>query len=135
MPSTVSRSTPNREPITAAALNVRLAFGSSRSMRAAMVACNVAGTLTSAPSAVDLYAPRLPFQHATFGEFAHDLLREERITGGPPGDRLAQCLNRGVRPEQLRDQCRSFWITQRRKGYGLSTVHPRSALPHTRGGS
>jgi hypothetical protein len=28
----------NREPITAAALNVRLAFASSRSMRAAMVA-------------------------------------------------------------------------------------------------
>ena len=33
--------------------SVRLAFGSSRSMRAAMVACNVAGTLTSPTSAVD----------------------------------------------------------------------------------
>ena len=121
MPSTVSRSRPNREPITAAALNVRFAFGSSRSMRAAMVACNVAGTLTSAPSAVDMYAPRLPAQHATLGQFAHDLLGEKRITGGPLGDRLAQLANRGVRPEQLRDQCRSLRITQRRKGYGLRT--------------
>ena len=46
--------------MTAAALNVRLAFGSSRSMRAAMVACNVAGTLTSAASAVEMYAPDCP---------------------------------------------------------------------------
>ena len=36
-----------REPITAAALSVPLA-GSSRSMRAAIAACSVAGTLTSA---------------------------------------------------------------------------------------
>ena len=53
MPSVVSRSRLNREPMTAAALKVRLAAGSSRSMRAAMVACKVAGTLTSATSAVD----------------------------------------------------------------------------------
>ena len=52
-PSVSSRSRLNREPMTAAALKVRLAFGSSRSMRAAMVACKVAGTLTSAISAVD----------------------------------------------------------------------------------
>ena len=57
----------NREPMTAAALNVRLAFGSSRSMRAAIVACRVAGTLTSAASAVDMYAPGLPAQHTTLG--------------------------------------------------------------------
>ena len=55
----------NREPTTAAALNVRFAFGSRRSMRAAMVACSVAGTLTSAASAVDTYAPGSPAQHAT----------------------------------------------------------------------
>ena len=60
IPSTVSTSRSNREPITAAALNVRLARRSSRSMRAAMVACSVAGTLTSAISAVDMYAPRSP---------------------------------------------------------------------------
>ena len=54
MPSVSSRSRLNREPMTAAALKVRLAAGSRRSMRAAMVACNVAGTLTSATSAVDM---------------------------------------------------------------------------------
>ena len=84
---------PNREPMTAAALSVRLAFGSSRSMRAAMVACSVAGTFTSAPSTVDMYAPGCPSQHATLGQIAHDLLGEERITGSPVGDRLAQCAN------------------------------------------
>jgi hypothetical protein len=60
IPSTVSTSRSNREPITAAALNVRLASGSRRSMRAAMVACSVAGTLTSATSAADMYAPVSP---------------------------------------------------------------------------
>ena len=59
-PQAVSRSRPNREPMTAAAPSVRFAFGSSRSMRAAMVACNVAGTFTSATSAVEMYAPRSP---------------------------------------------------------------------------
>ena len=80
-----------------------------------------------------LVCARLPFQHTAFGQLAHHLLGEERITGGPLGDRVAQCLNRGVRPEQLRDQCRGFWITQRRKGDGLSTMHPRSALPRYSG--
>ena len=36
---------------------------------------------------------RLPLQHAALGQIAHDLLGEERITGGPVGDRLAQCAN------------------------------------------
>ena len=44
---------------------------------------------------------RLPFHHTTLGDFTHDFLGEERVTGGPLGDRLAQCTNRGVRPEQL----------------------------------
>ena len=134
MPSVSSRSRLNREPMTAAALKVRLAAGSSRSMRAAMVACKVAGTLTSAASAVDTYAPRLPAQHATLGQFAHDLLGEKRITGGPLGDRLAQRANRGVRPEQLGDQCCGLRIAQRRKGDGLSTVHPAQRARDTRGG-
>ncbi len=60
MPSAASKLWLNREPITAAAFSVRLAFGSSRSMRAAIVACRVAGTLTSATSAVEMYPPRLP---------------------------------------------------------------------------
>ena len=42
-----------REPMTAAAFSVCLAAGSRRSMRAAMVACTVAGTLTSSKSTVE----------------------------------------------------------------------------------
>ena len=121
MPSVSSRSGLNFEPMTAAALNVRFAFGSSRSMRAAMVACTVAGTLTSAASAVEMYALRLAAQHAALGQFAHDLLGEKRVSGGPLGDHGDHPADRGVRPEQLDDQCRSFRITQRRKGNGLGT--------------
>ena len=60
MPRPASRSRLKRDPMTAAALSVRFASGSSRSMRAAIVACNVAGTLTSATSADDTYAPGSP---------------------------------------------------------------------------
>ena len=135
MPSAVSRSRPNREPMTAAALNVRLAFGSSRSMRAAMVACN-GGRHAHLGSAltVEMYAPGFPSQHTTLGQIAHDLLGEKRITGGPLGDRLAQLANDGVRPEQFGDQCGSLRIAQWRKGDGLRTVHPRQRSLDTRGG-
>ena len=51
MPSAASSSAPKRAPITDAACTVRLAAVLSRSMRAAMAACTVAGTLTSATSA------------------------------------------------------------------------------------
>ena len=117
MPSVFSRSRLNREPMTAAALNVRLAFGSSRSMRAAMVACKRGRHTHLSNLCRRQVCARLPAQHTTLGQFAHDLLGEERITGGPLGDRLAQRANRGVRPEQLRDQCGGLRITQRRKGY------------------
>jgi len=39
--------------MSAAALSLRLAFGSRRSTRAPMVACNVAGTLASPTAAAD----------------------------------------------------------------------------------
>ena len=41
---------------------------------------------------------RLAAQYATLGQFPHDLLGEKRITGGPLGDLLAQCANRGSGP-------------------------------------
>src|SRR6478752_6683553 len=44
---------------------------------------------------------RLPAQHSTLGQVAHDLFGEERITGGPLGDRLAQPADGWVLPEQL----------------------------------
>ena len=66
-------------------------------MRAAIVACSVAGTLTSVrrPSR-DTH--RRPREHPAFGQFAHDLLGEERIAGGPLGDRRAQFTDRGSVP-------------------------------------
>ncbi len=112
--------------MTAAALNVRLAFGSSRSMRAAMVACNGGGHIHLGNFCRRHVCARLPAQHATLGQIAHDLFGEERITGGP-ARRSSGPMPRteGSCPEQLRDQCCGLRITQRRKGYGLSTVHPR----------
>ena len=47
---------------------------------------------------------------------------------------VAQPADRGVRPEQLRDQCCGLRITQRRKGDGLSTVHPGQRPLDIRGG-
>ena len=111
--------------MTAAALNVRLASGRSRSMRAAMVACKVAGTLTSAASAVDLYAPRLPAQHAPLGQFAHDLLGEKRITGGPLGDRLAQS-------DQPRGPARAAHVTSAAVSESLSGARAMVCAPCTR---
>ena len=55
-------------------------------MRAAIVACRVAGTSTSAAHRRDTRRRRARPQHAAFGEIAHDLLGEERIAGGPFGD-------------------------------------------------
>ena len=68
-------------------------------MRAAMVACSVAGTLTSALSAVDDVCARLPAQHAALGQFAHDLL-ERRTDFRRPCRRSSgpDCANRWVRP-------------------------------------
>ena len=51
MPSAASSSASKRAPITDAAFTVRLAGVVSRSIRAAMAACTVTGTLTSATSA------------------------------------------------------------------------------------
>ena len=96
---------PKLEPTTDAALSVRLAFGSSRSIRALIAACRVAGTVTSATSASADVAAACSLEYPAFGQVAHDLLGEKRITGSPIGDRLAQPANRGVRPEQFADQC------------------------------
>ena len=45
-------------------------------MRAAIVACNVAGTVTSVTSAVDIVFAALAAEHTALGQFAHDLLGE-----------------------------------------------------------
>ena len=56
-------------------------------MRAAMVACSVAGTATSAASVSADVATAFALEHTAFSQFAHDLLGEERVSGGPPGYR------------------------------------------------
>ena len=101
MPSAVEQVRLNREPITAAAFNVRLAVGSSRSMRAAMVACSVAGTLTSATSAVEMYAPRLPRSTPRSASSRTISSAKNGLPAALLGDHLTQSANRGVRPEQL----------------------------------
>ena len=109
--------------MTAAALNVRFRFwrkpidtrGDGRLQRGRHTHLrNICGRQVSTA---------LSAQHTTLGQFAHDLLGEERITCCPLGDPVGQPTDRGVRPEQLRDQCCSLRITQRRKGYRLGTRH------------
>ena len=119
----------NREPMTAAALNVRLALGRDDRC-AAMVACSVAA-----------HSPRnvrrrhvcagLAAQHArsassrTISSAKNGLPAAPRRSSGPPRQQLGPA-------EQLGDQCRSLRITQRRKGYRLRTG--TRVPPRTRGG-
>ena len=122
MPSVSSRSRLTFAPMTAAALRVRLAAGSSRSMRAAMVACTVAGMLTSAHIGRRDVAARLSLQHTALGQVAHDLLGEKRVPGGPFDDQGGQPGHRGVRPDQFADQRAGLRIAQRGQGDGLRTL-------------
>ena len=46
----------------------------------------------------------VPAQDTTLCQIPHHLLGEKRVTGGPFGDHGGQPSDRGVRPEQLRDQ-------------------------------
>ena len=125
----------NREPMTAAALNVRLAAGSSRSMRAAMVACTVAGTLDLGDIGASRRRRRARPRSTPRSASSRTI---SSAKNGLPAARSAiiwrQPADRGVRPEQLGDQCRGLRITQRRKGDRLRTGHPASAPPRTRGG-
>ena len=120
----------NLEPMTAAALKVRLAAGSSRSMRAAMVACSVAGTLDLASIGLSTRkrrgSPRSTPRSAnsrTISSAKNGLpaARSAIMVANPPTE--------GSRPEQLGDQCCGLRIAQRRKGDGLSTGHPAQRAP------
>ena len=55
-------------------------------MRAAIVACSVAGTSTSAASRAHAYCAAVAVEHAALGQVADDLLGEERVAGGAFGD-------------------------------------------------
>ena len=72
--------------MTVAAFSVRLACGASRSMRAPMVACSVAGTSTSAMSRLQPVSAGCAPQHIALREISHDLLDKKRITGRSLGD-------------------------------------------------
>ena len=64
-------------------------------------------------------------QHAALDQFAHHLLGEKRVPGGPLGDDRCQLADGGIRPQQLIQQCCGVRITQWGKRYRLGTVHPR----------
>ena len=125
MPSAASSSAPKRAPITDAAFNVRLAGVSSRSMRASMAACTVAGTRDVGDIRATDVAAALTGQHAALHQLAHHLLGEERVPGGPLGDDRRQLADRGIRTQQLTQQRRGVRITQWGKRYRLGAVHPR----------
>ncbi len=116
---------------TAAALDVRfLLVEADRCVL--RWSCNVAGTLMSPPSGRDVCAA-LTAQHATLGQFPHDLLGEKRVTSGPLGDRLGPIRQpRSLAPSSYQPGLK-LRIAQRRKRYRLCTVHPRPALPPSRG--
>ena len=103
-------------------------------MRAAMVACSVAGTLTSATSAVDMYAPGCPRSTPRSASSRTISSAKNGLPAALSAIVSAQPADRGVRPEQLGNQCCRLRITQRRKGYRLRTVHPRERTLDTRGG-
>ena len=72
-------------------------------MRAEMVACTVAGTVTSARRAAYI-GTAFTGENVALSEVAHQLLGEERISGGSLADLRGQSCYRCVRAEQLCDQ-------------------------------
>ena len=134
MPSAASSSASKRAPITDAAVNVRLAGVFSRSMRASMAACTVAGTRDVGDIASTDIAAALAGQHAALRQLAHHLLGEKRVPRGPLGDDRRQLADRGIRPQQLTEQRRGVRIIQWGKRYRLRAGHPRQRSRHTRGG-
>ena len=132
MPSAASSSAPKRAPITDAAFNVRLAGVLSRSMRAAMAACTVAGTADVGHIRMTDIATALTGQHPALHQLAHHLLGEKRVPGGPLGDDRCQLADRGIRTQQLTQQRRGIRICQWGKRYRLGAGHPRQRSRDTR---
>ena len=105
----------NRDPITAAAFSVRLAAGSRRSMRAAITACNVLGTLTSAAGSDAQIAAAAADQHVALAQVPDDLLGEEGIARRALGDELGESGHRPVLAQQFSTQRRHLRLVQRLK--------------------
>ena len=124
----VGRSGLNRVPTDGRRVSVRFALGSSRSMRAAIVACNVAGTLMSASSAEEMYAPRLPVPaHRVRPGPARSLRRRTDCRPRCPAMVWPSPAYRGVPVQQLRGQCRCLGVAKGRKDYRLGIWHWASA--------
>ena len=87
-------------PTTEAVWSSALSSGGSRSMRAARIACTVAGTWTVSGVFTSRYAPRSPDEHPVVHEAPHALLEEERVALGPREEEPFQGLEAGVAPEQ-----------------------------------
>ena len=69
-------------------------------MRAARIACTVAGTWTVSGVFTSRYAPRSPASTPVVHEAPHALLEEERVALGPREEEALQGLEAGVAPEQ-----------------------------------
>ena len=111
--------------MTAAALSVRFASGRSRSMRAAMVACSVAGTLTSATVAV-AHGMRHGSPRSTPRSASSRTISSAK--NGLPAALSAivwpNAVNEGSGPSSSATSAVDLRITQGRKGYGLRIGHP-----------
>ena len=94
-------------------------------MRAAIVACNVAGTSTSVTSADREKRTGSPRHHAALNQIARDLLGEKRVTCGTFGDQILNRGKRPIRPQEFIKHHRGFGLRERGEGNCLRTVDPR----------
>ena len=103
----------NRDPMTAAAFSVRLAAGSRRSMRAAITACSVLGTWTSADRIDAQIAAAAAHQHVALAQIPHDFLGEEGIPGRTLRDELGKFGDRSVLAQKFGAQRQHLRFIQR----------------------
>ena len=127
----VNSSVSNREPITAAAVNIRLACGSRRSMRALDCGLQRGWHADLGHVCLTYISAALPAQHAALGEIAHDFLGEERVTADPVGDncrRARRPTGPGRAARRATRRCPNHPV-----GQALSSARraPASALLHT----
>ena len=78
----------------------RLSSGASRSMRAARIACAVAGTAIASGGLRQPVGAPLAGQHLGLHEGPHALLEEERVSLGPLDQQPLERLEGPVLPEQ-----------------------------------
>ena len=110
-------------PMTEAACSSRLSSGGSRSMRAARIACTVAGTWSASTGRVSRYAPRSPASAPVSTSVRTRLLEEERVALRPLDQEPLERREARVGAEQRRQQlARALGAAAGRAGAGGSSV-------------